>query len=126
MKKRRMRLTALLLAALMICGLAIAEPTHEHQWSQWQTSADAPNQKFRACIICNVVETRRLESGAEPDKETREMEQGTGTPDGDPVTRVAKLGISLNGNFAEAQAGDVAQYHVLVRHGGGTASVQNA
>lgn len=33
MKKRRMRLTALLLAALMICGLAIAEPAHEHQWS---------------------------------------------------------------------------------------------
>ena len=36
MKKRRMRLAALLMAAMMICGLAIAEPVHEHQWSAWQ------------------------------------------------------------------------------------------
>lgn len=33
MNKWRMRLAGVLMAALMICGLAIAEPAHEHQWS---------------------------------------------------------------------------------------------
>ena len=36
MKKRRMRLAALLMAAMMLCGLAVAEPVHEHQWSAWR------------------------------------------------------------------------------------------
>ena len=63
MKKRRMRLMALVVAAMMICGLAIAEPVHEHQWSAWQKSADYPNQETRTCLTCNAVETREHEWG---------------------------------------------------------------
>ena len=63
MKKRRMRLMALVVAAMMICGLAIAEPVHEHQWSAWQKSADHPNQETRTCLTCSAVETREHEWG---------------------------------------------------------------
>lgn len=63
MKKRRMRLMALVVAAMMICGLAIAEPVHEHQWSAWQKSMDYPNQETRTCLTCNAVETREHEWG---------------------------------------------------------------
>lgn len=63
MKKRRMRLMALVVAAMMICGLAIAEPVHEHQWSAWQKSMDYPNQETRTCLMCNAVETREHEWG---------------------------------------------------------------
>ena len=72
MKKRRMRLAALLMAAMMICGLAIAEPVHEHQWSAWQKSADRPNQETRTCLECNAVETREHQWGPW-------MDQGDGT-----------------------------------------------
>ena len=58
MKKRRMRLAALLMAAMMLCGLAVAEPVHEHQWSAWQKSADHPSQETRTCLECSAVETR--------------------------------------------------------------------
>ena len=63
MKKRRMRLMALVVAAMMICGLAIAEPVHEHQWSAWQKSVDHPNQETRTCLTCSAVETREHEWG---------------------------------------------------------------
>ena len=64
MKKRRMRLAALLMAAMMLCGLAVAEPVHEHQWSAWQKSADHPSQETRTCLECSAVETREHEWGA--------------------------------------------------------------
>ena len=72
MKKRRMRLTALLVVTMMLCGLAIAEPVHEHQWSAWQKSADNVNQEVRTCIECNAVETREHQWGPW-------MDQGDGT-----------------------------------------------
>ena len=72
MKKRRMRLAALLMAAMMLCGLAVAEPVHEHQWSAWQKSADHPSQETRTCLECSAVETREHEWGAW-------IDQGDGT-----------------------------------------------
>ena len=72
MKKRRMRLAALLMAAMMLCGLAVAEPVHEHQWSAWQKSADHPSQETRTCHECSAVETREHEWGAW-------IDQGDGT-----------------------------------------------
>ncbi len=72
MKKRRMRLAALLMAAMMLCGLAVAEPVHEHQWSAWQKSADHPSQETRTCLECSAVETREHERGAW-------IDQGDGT-----------------------------------------------
>ena len=72
MKKRRMRLAALLMAAMKLCGLAVAEPVHEHQWSAWQKSADHPSQETRSCLECSAVETREHEWGAWSD-------QGDGT-----------------------------------------------
>ena len=80
MKKRRMRLAALLMAAMMLCGLAVAEPVHEHQWSAWQKSADHPSQETRTCLECSAVETREHEWGAW-------IDQGDGTEKhiGDPT-----------------------------------------
>ena len=72
MKKRRMRLAALLMAAMMLYGLAVAEPVHEHQWSAWQKSADHPSQETRTCLECSAVETREHEWGAW-------IDQGDGT-----------------------------------------------
>ena len=72
MKKRRMRLAALLMAAMMLCGLAVAETVHEHQWSAWQKSADHPSQETRTCLECSAVETREHEWGAW-------IDQGDGT-----------------------------------------------
>ena len=72
MKKRRMRLAALLMAAMMLCGLAVAEPVHEHQWSAWQKSADHSSQETRTCLECSAVETREHEWGAW-------IDQGDGT-----------------------------------------------
>ena len=72
MKKRRMRLAALLMAAMMLCGLAVAEPVHEHQRSAWQKSADHPSQETRTCLECSAVETREHEWGAW-------IDQGDGT-----------------------------------------------
>ena len=72
MKKRRMRLAVLLMAAMMLCGLAVAEPVHEHQWSAWQKSADHPSQETRTCLECSAVETREHEWGAW-------IDQGDGT-----------------------------------------------
>ena len=63
MKKRHMRLAALVMAVMMVCGLAIAEPVHEHQWSAWQKNLDHPNQETRTCLECAAVEMREHQWG---------------------------------------------------------------